>query len=208
MNNNKIQISKNDLNMNNISNNNHFNKPQKLLSIQNIELSNNINNKNMAHYFSQKIVAKNKSYENPKINNNYSTSVSVGSITDNSYLANIHFSNKEINNKKEIPIKKAYFNLFKLECLKREELQKNNPSLFIPKDIPIITNSSFQSKSQSQSNSQSHSNPKKKQRKEKTTIFSKNKISLNQKNQEKDRNIRLKIVPNNFKESKKIQMNN
>ena len=208
MNNNKIQISKNNINMNNFSNNNHFDKTQKILNIQNIELSNNINNKNMVHHFSEKIVAKNKSYENPKINNNYSTSVSVGSITDNSYLANIHFTNKEINKKKEMPIKQAYFNLFKLECLKKEELQKNSPSLFIPKEIPIITNSSFQSKSQSQS----YSNPKKNKRKEKTTVFSKNKtknkINLNQKNQEKDRNLKLKIIPNSFKESKKIQMNN
>ena len=206
MNNNKIQNSKNNINTNIISNNNNLNETKKTLTIQNIELPNNINNKKMIHHFSQKIVAKNKSYENPKVNNNYSTSVSVGSITDNSFLANIHFSNKEINNKKEIPIKQAYFNLFKLECLKKEELLKNGPSLFIPKEIPIITNSSFQSKSQS--NSQSHSNPHKKPKNEKTTVFSKNKITLNQKNQEKDRNIKLKIVPTNFKESKKIQINN
>jgi len=205
MNNSKIQSSKNNIIMNNISNNNNLNKTQKLLNIQNIELSNNNNNR-MIHHFSQKIVAKNKSYENPKVNNNYSTSVSVGSITDNSFLANIHFTNKEINNKKEIPIKQAYFNLFKLECLKKEELLKNGPSLFIPQEIPIITNSSVQSKSQS--NSQSHSNPKKKPKNEKTTVFSKNKISSIQKNQEKDRNIKLKIVPTNFKESKKIQINN
>ena len=208
MNNNKIQISENNININDINNNNNLNKTQKVLNIQNIELPNsNNNNKTMIHNFSQKIVAKNKSYEIPKINNNYSTSVSVGSITDNSFLANIRFSNKEINNKKEIPIKQAYFNLFKLECLKKEELLKNGPSLFVPKEIPIITNSLVQSKSQLQSNSKSNSNPKK-PKNEKTVVFSKNKISLNLKNQEKDRNIKLKIVPTNFKESKKIQINN
>ena len=144
---------------------------------------------------------KNKSYDRNKINYNFTTSLSIGNIADASFVNNFHLDNNEIvDSNIELPIKQAYYKLFQIENLKKEELQKNNkPLLFIPKEIPIVTNSS-------KSHSQSHSKSKSKLRNKKAVVYSrdKDKNYIKEKNQEKDKNIQLKVVPTNFKESKKM----
>ena len=146
---------------------------------------------------------KNKSYDRNKINYNFTTSLSIGNIADASFVNNFHLDNNEIvDSNIELPIKQAYYKLFQIENLKKEELQKNNkPLLFIPKEIPIVTNSS-------KSHSQSHSKSKSKLRNKKAVVYSrdKDKNYIKEKNQEKDKNIQLKVVPTNFKESKKMEI--
>ena len=149
------------------------------------------------------IPLKNKTYEGIKRNHNFTTSISIGSITDVSFVNNFNLNNNEIVDKNiELPIKQAYYKLFQIENLKKEELQKNNkPVLFIPNEIPIITNSS-------KSHSQSHSKSKARLKNKKVIVYSKDKDKnyIKEKNQEKDKNIQLKVVPTNFKESKKMEI--
>jgi len=60
----------------------------------------------------------------------------------------------------------------------------------------------------SKSHSQSHSKSKSKLRNKKAVVYSrdKDKNYIKEKNQEKDKNIQLKVVPTNFKESKKMEI--
>ena len=139
---------------------------------------------------------KNNSFEYPKITKNHS-SPGMNIITDASDIKNIKFSNHEINRKnKEIPKKVDYYNLLKYDSMKKEELIKNRIQPLNPKEIQLITNSS---------SFQSHSNSKKKLKKGKPFHFSI--FKYNEKNKERNLNLELKIIPANFKESKKIQVN-
>ena len=206
----KQNNSANNINSNS---NNYFNKNLKLNNSAN-NINNNINkqNKQNTQIFNNKTIKNyvmeknyktnnNKNYlEYPIINNNYSTSISIGNISDVSFLNNIQFSNHEINRKnKELPIKQRYYNLLHLENQKKEEeSQENKHLLFNPKEIPIVTNSL----------SKSQSNSKKKMKKEKFLPYLnyKNRINNRVKKKNNNINIQLKVVPTNFKESKKIQV--
>ena len=146
---------------------------------------------------SEKNIPKTKPVQCPKINNNYSTTISIGNITDISFLNNIQFSNQEIISKnKDLPIKEAYYKLFQIETFKKQGLPKNNNIIFNSNEIPIITNSS-----------KSHSIPKRNIKKKSRLLYFKNKFDINRKNQENNKNIQLKVVPSNFKQSKRIQVN-
>ena len=188
-------------------NNKNSQKENKKTNMQNLEIVNsNVINKYENKYKNGKDITsifKNKSYDRNKINHNFTTSISIGNITDVSFVNNFHLNNNEIVDKNiELPIKQAYYKLFQIENLKKEELKKNiKPVLFIPKEIPIVTNSS-------KSHSLSHSKSKAKLRNKKTFVYSrdKDKNYIKEKNQEKDKNIQLKIVPTNFKESKKMEI--
>ena len=86
--------------------------------------------------------------------------------------------------------------------MKKEEFLKNNkPTIFDPKEIPIITNSSLHTQSQS------HSFSKKNLKKEKIFHIFNNKYKFNGKKKENNINLELKIIPAGFKISKKIQVN-
>jgi hypothetical protein len=188
-------------------NNKNSQKGNKNINIQNLEIVNSNTIKkyenNLKNGKDITSIFKNKSYERNKINHNFPTSISIGSITDVSFVNNFNLNNNEIVDKNiELPIKQAYYKLFQIENLKKEELQKNNkPVLFIPKEIPIITNSS-------KSHSQSHSKSKARLKNKKTIVYSKDKDKnyIKEKIQEKDKNLQLKIVPTNFKESKKMEI--
>ena len=176
-------------------------------NLPNIEIFNNSSIKNYLNKYpykeNKKTLTKNKSFDYPKISNNYSTSISIGNFTDVSVINNIHFSNNEISKKnREMPNKSGIYNLFKLEALKKEEFLKNNkPTISNPNEIPIITNSSLYTQSQS------HSLSKKKLKKEKIFQIYNNKSKFNGKKREKNINLELKIIPAGFKISKKIQVN-
>ena len=188
-------------------NNKNSQKGNKNTNIQNLEIvnSNTINKyeNNLKNGKGITSIFKNKTYEGIKRNHNFTTSISIGNITDISLINNFNFNNNETVEKNiELPIKRAYYKLFQIENLKKEELQKNNkPVLFIPNEIPIITNSS-------KSHSQSHSKSKAKLKNKKVILYSrdKDKNYIKEKNQEKDKNIQLKVVPTNFKESKKMEI--
>lgn len=214
--NNDIKENNNHIILSNIKtniNNKNIQKENKKTNIQNLEIVNSNTNTINTHENKFKngkditSIFKNKLYEGNKINHNFTTSLSIGSITDASLLNNFHLNNNEIfdynnNSKMELPVKQAYYKLFQIENLKKEELQKNNkPVLFIPKDIPIVTNSS-------KSHSQSHPKSKAKLKNKKAIVYSrdKDKNYIKEKNQEKDKNIQLKVVPTNFKESKKMEI--
>ena len=191
----------------NNTNNNITEKDNSKSNLPNIELFNNHSIKNYLNKDPDKIgkktIVKNKSFDIQKINNNFSTSISIGKYTDISFINNIHFSNNEINKKnKEFPNKSGIYNLSKLEAMKKEEFLKNNkPIIFDPKEIPIITNSSLHAQSQS------HSFSKKNLKKEKIFHISNNKCKFNGKKKENNINLELKIIPAGFKISKKIQVN-
>jgi hypothetical protein len=120
-------------------------------------------------------------------------SIIDGNLKDISFFNNIHFSNQVINLKnKELPIKEVYYNLFKLQSFKNEELLENNKN-----EIPIITNSS-----------KSYSIPKRNIRKINKMLYTKNVYTETNKNDRVKNNLQLKVVPSNFKCSKKIQVNN
>ena len=200
-NNMNIFENKKQININNIENdikNNNIEKDNK--KSNNIEIFNNNSIKNYRskplNDNNKKSLNKNKSSEFPKINNNStSISITVGNTSDISFKNNINFSNnKDIGNKSS----SGYYNLFKSEYIKKQEYIKNNKIMPLnPKEIPIITNSSFQS----------HSHSKKKFINKKYLFLHKEKFKLNGKNKEKNINLELKIIPANFKESKKIQVN-
>ena len=205
---NNININKNKIfqksNIANIKNQNTRKK---------IEILNNNTIKNYTIEKNYKTNYENKSPEYPHKNINYSTSVSVGNISDISLLNNIQFSNHELNRKnKEVPIKQRYYNMIQLENSKKEEESTKNSNsnninnnskqiIFNPKDIPFISNSISKSKSQSQS--------KKKLKKDKILPYLnyKNHIFDKTKKNNNVKNLELKIIPANFKESKKIQVN-
>ena len=90
-------------------------------------------------------------------------------------------------------IKNTYYHLFPLESIKKDEIKKNNnnQNIFHPQEIPIISNFSMKKTS----------NSEKKPKREKLRIIIKNKN-----NYKKNLNLELKIIPANFKESKKIQV--
>ena len=91
---------------------------------------------------------------------------------------------------------KAYYKLYQIENMKKEELKKN---ILSPKDIPIITNSSIQMNTNSSKNSNLKKNKK--------LVFIKNKSDYNAKKQRKKINLNLKIIPANFKDSKRLKIN-
>ena len=106
-------------------------KDKKQTNLPNIEIFNNNSIKNYLNkepiVNEKKTITKNKSFNYPKISNNYSATISIGNITDISSTNNIHFTNHEINKKnKELPKKSGLYNLSKLEALKKEEFLKNN----------------------------------------------------------------------------------
>ena len=146
-----------------------------------------------------KIISKNKSFENHQINNNLPTSISLGNITDISFINTIQFTNHEINKRnKEIPFKNAYYTLFQLESLKKDGIKSNiKPVLFKPKEIPLIINNSVHS----------HSYSNKIPKRHRPLIYLKDRKIINEKNIKKNNDLELKIIPTNFKESKKIQIN-
>ena len=192
---------------NNNTKNNITEKDNSKANLPNIELFNNHSIKNYLNKYpdknDKKTIVKNKSFDIPKLNNNFSTSISIGKYTDISFINNIHFSNNEINKKnKELPNKSGVYNLSKLEAMKKEEFLKNNkPTIFDPKEIPIITNSSLHTQSQS------HSFSKKNIKREKIFHIFNNKYKFNGKKKENNINLELKIIPAGFKISKKIQVN-
>ena len=195
----KHNIKHNINHANNNVNNNKRNKSSQ--GVSNIEIFNNNSIKNCMNIIptpnSEKIIPKTKPVQCPKINNNYSTTISIGNITDISFLNNIQFSNQEIISKnKDLPIKEAYYKLFQIETFKKQGLPKNNNIIFNSNEIPIITNSS-----------KSHSIPKRNIKKKSRLLYFKNKFDINRKNQENNKNIQLKVVPSNFKQSKRIQVN-
>ena len=202
---NNINANTIDYNSKNVIKEKEKEKDNKQTNLPNIEIFNNNSIKNYLNKEpianNKKTIIKNKSFNCPKKNNNYTTSISVGNITDISSNNNLHFTNHEINKKnKELPNRSGIYNLSKLEALKKEEFLKNNKQTKSnPKEIPFITNFSFQT--------QSHSLSKKHFKKEKIFSHSKDKYKFNGKNKEKNINLELKIIPANFKISKKIQVN-
>lgn len=138
---------------------------------------------------------KNNSFDYPKIKKTHS-SPGMNIVPDNSDIKNVKFSNHEVNKKnREIPKKIDYYNLLKYDSKKKENLIKNRLKPLNPKEIKWITNSSFKS----------HSYSKKKLKKGK--LFHYSIYKYNEKNKERNINLELKIIPANFKESKKIQVN-
>ena len=137
----------------------------------------------------------NKSTDYPEINNIQRTSNSNGNFSHNILNNIINFPNQEINNKnKDLQITKAYYSLYQIEKLKKELIKTN---ILSTKDIPIITNSSMQM----------ISNSKKNFEKDKKLVIIKNKSDYNAKKQRKKINLDLKIIPANFKDSKRLQIN-
>ena len=182
----------------------------------NIEIFNNNSIKNYlnkdASRNNKKAIFKNKSFEYMKINkannnNNFSSSISISNISDKSIYNNFHLRNNDINKQNKVmPHKLGLYHLLKLEAQKKEELLKNEKNtIFNPNEIPIITNCLFEDQPQSQCNSHSYS--KKNLKKGHIFDFSNNKYRFNGKHKEKSNNLELKIIPTNFKESKKIQVN-
>ena len=149
---------------------------------------------------SKTIIKSNKSYECPKINNNdYSSLISLCKNSEKPFFNNTQFNTFKTNKKNnDFQIKNTYYQIFQLQSIKREELKNNNnQNIFLPKDIPIISNSLIK-----------HSfNSEKRTKKEKLLICFKNKKNCKEEKEKKNINLELKIIPANFKVSKKIQVN-
>ena len=163
----------------------------------NIEIFNNNTIKNILNDRNNKNIFKyNRSSEYPKINNDIASLISLGNNnTGISFINNIQLNSHEFNRKnKEIPMKKTYYQIIQIESLKKEALKNNiTQTILNPKEIPIITNSSM---------NHSYSNKKYKSR----INLVKKKIYKPEK-KHNNINLELKIIPANFKVSKKIQVN-
>ena len=172
----------------------------KEIDSENIKIFNNNEIKKYLNYSSNEktsktIIKSNNSYENQRIktinNNNYSSLIL---FDKRSKLNNFKsFSHKNIKKNNYLSIKNTYYHLFRLESIKKDEIKKNNnnQNIFHPQEIPIISNFSMKKTS----------NSEKKPKREKLRIIIKNKN-----NYKKNLNLELKIIPANFKESKKIQV--
>ena len=173
----------------------------KEIDSENIKIFNNNEIKNYLNHSSNEknfktIIQSNNSYENQRIktinnNNNYSSLILFDERSKLNSFKSLSHKNKKKNN--YLPIKNTYYHLFRLETIKKDEIKKNNnnQNIFHPEEIPIISNFSMKKTS----------NSEKKPKRGKLRIIIKNKN-----NNKKNLNLELKIIPANFKESKKIQV--
>ena len=186
---------KNKINKENIDINNN-------IKVHNIEIFNNNTIKNMLNYSTngksyKNIFKYNRSYENPKINNDIASLISLGNNNPEiSFINNIQLNNNKFNNKnKEFPMRKSYYQIIQIESLKKEALKSNiNQTILDPQKIPIITNSPM-----------NYSSNSKKKFKKRINLVKKNIYKPEKKHN--NNNLELKIIPSNFKVSKKIQVN-